>query len=278
MSDEHRRVAVVTGAARGGSIGRATAARLLADGFDVLISDIPSAIASHPDYEIASPSELEQACTELADLGNVKAVACDVRDSGQVEAMMDVAIEHFGQLDVLVNNAGVSVGVMPIVDLDLEDWKLSLDVMATGVFLCSRAAARRMVERGHAGRIITIASQSSKTGMPLLGAYTAAKWAALGFTQCLAHELGPHGITVNAVCPGTVDTHMLALRGGVFEAYTRMTGLDLDTYRRKLARQIPLGRFAEPEEVAAAVSFLASEDARYITGESINVTGGQEMH
>lgn len=272
------RVAVITGAGREGSIGRAIARRLLDDGFAVVLSDVGGSLDTHPDYEVAPGSALDQARAALAPFGDVHAVPCDVRRADQVEALLDAAVERFGRLDVLVNNAGLAVGLTPVVELSEEDWQLNLDVMATGVFLCSRGAARRMIDQGEGGRIITIASQSAKTGMPLLAAYTAAKFAALGFTQSLAHELGPHGITVNAVCPGTVDTPLLAVRGGVYEAYSRMTGLDVETYKRKLLRQIPLGRFATPEDIAQAVGFLASPAAAYITGESINVTGGQEMH
>lgn len=272
------RVAVITGAAREGSIGRAIAERLLKDGLRVVLSDIGAPIDSHPDYELPPPSELELAAQALLEIGEVHAIPCDVRAAEQVQALIDGAVERFGRLDALVNNAGLAIGLQEIVDLSEEDWRLNLDVMATGVFLCSRAAARRMLEQQQGGRIVTIASQAAKTGSPMLGAYTAAKWAALGFTQCLAHELGPHGITVNVVCPGTVDTPLLAVRGGIFDAYTTKTGYSVEEYRRRLKRQIPLRRFATPHDIAAAVSFLISADADYITGESINVTGGQEMH
>jgi NAD(P)-dependent dehydrogenase (short-subunit alcohol dehydrogenase family) len=272
------RVAVVTGAGREGSIGRAIARRLLDDGLAVVLSDVGGALDTHPDYEVAPGSALDDARRVLAAHGEVHAVPCDVRRPDQVQALMDSAVQRFGRVDALVNNAGLAVGLAPVTDLTFEDWQLNLDVMATGVFLCSQAAARQMVQQGDGGRIVTIASQSAKTGMPLLAAYTAAKFAALGFTQSLAHELGPHGITVNAVCPGTVDTPLLAVRGGVFERFSAMVGMDEDRYKARLLRQIPLGRFAQPEDIAGTVGFLVSEAAAYITGESINVTGGQEMH
>jgi NAD(P)-dependent dehydrogenase (short-subunit alcohol dehydrogenase family) len=273
-----RAAAVVTGAAREGSIGRAIALRLLKDGFRVVISDLEGGLVDRPEYDAAEATALERTATELSAYGEVEAIACDVRDATQVQALIDGAIARFGRIDALVNNAGLAVGVVPVVELSEADWQLNLDVMATGVFLCSRAAARRMIDQGQGGAIVTIASQSAKTGFPLLGAYTAAKFAALGLTQVLAHELGPHQIRVNAVCPGTIDTPLLAVRGGVFDAYTQMTGTSLKDYRRRLTRQIPLGRFGAPEDVADTVAFLVSPSARYITGESINVTGGQEMH
>jgi NAD(P)-dependent dehydrogenase (short-subunit alcohol dehydrogenase family) len=272
------RVAVITGAARKGSIGRAIARSLLDGGLRVVISDVDRPLNTHPDYEVAPESALAEAERELSAFGEVRSAACDVRNAEEVQELVAFARHTFGRIDVLVNNAGLGVGLTPVTELEERDWRLNLDVMATGVFLCSRAAARAMIEQGDGGRIITIASQAGKTGMPLLAAYCAAKFAALGFTQSLAHELGPHGITVNAVCPGTVDTPLLAVRGGVFDAFTKTTGHSEAEYRRRLLRQIPLGRFAGPEDIASAVTFLASDDAAYITGESINVTGGQEMH
>jgi NAD(P)-dependent dehydrogenase (short-subunit alcohol dehydrogenase family) len=273
-----QRVAVITGAAREGSIGRAIARRLLEDGLRVVISDVGGALDTHPDYEVAPQPALEQAERALCAHGPVRSTVCDVRKADEVAELVAFARREFDRIDVMVNNAGLGVGLTPVTELEQSDWQLNLDVMATGVFLCSRAAARAMIEQGDGGRIITIASQAGKTGMPLLAAYCAAKFAAIGFTQALAHELGPHAITVNAVCPGTVDTPLLAVRGGVFDAYTKATGHSVEDYRRRLLRQIPLGRFAAPEDIAAAVGFLASDAASYVTGESINVTGGQEMH
>lgn len=272
------RVAIVTGAARSGGIGRAIARRLARDGMCVTISDVEKPPESHPDYEVAPASELEKAAAELAEYGEVLSITCDVRKADQVEAMFDATVSRFGRVDVLVNNAGLAIGLKPITELTDEDWQLNLDVMATGVFLCSRAAVRRMLDQGHGGAIINIASQAGKTGMALLAAYCSAKFAVIGFTQSLAQELGPHGITVNAVCPGTVSTPLLSVKGGVFDAYTQLTGLSVEDYTRRLMRSIPLRRFATPEDIASTVGFLASDDARYITGEAINVTGGQEMH
>jgi NAD(P)-dependent dehydrogenase (short-subunit alcohol dehydrogenase family) len=272
------KVALVTGAARRGGIGRAIAARLLRDGMTVVVSDLERPMDTHPGYASARAADLDDAVAELAALGPVAACACDVRDAEQVEALFEFATGRFGRIDVLVNNAGIAVGLAPVVELSEADWRVNLDVMATGVFLCSRAAARRMVAQGDGGRIVTVASQAGKAGTPWLAAYCAAKFAAIGFTQSLAHELGEHGITVNAVCPGTVLTPLLDVPGGIFDTYPRMMGITREQYERKLVRSIPLGRFETPEDVAAAVAFLASDDAAYITGEALNVTGGQTMH
>jgi NAD(P)-dependent dehydrogenase (short-subunit alcohol dehydrogenase family) len=258
-------VAVVTGAGRPTGIGFAIARSLLEGGYRVVISDIDQTSLSH-------------AADLLAEHGPIHAFPCDVTSEADVERLVaDTATEH-GSVDVMVCNAGIGTGLAEVVDLTLEAWQRALDVMATGTFLSARAAARTMVQSGTPGRIIIISSQAGKTGMPLLGAYCAAKFATVGLTQVMAHELGPHGITVNAVCPGTVDTEMLEVEGGLFDVYSQRFGMSKADYRRRVTRTIPLGRFAEPDDIADVVAFLASPAARYITGEAVNVTGGQEMH
>jgi len=271
------RVAVVTGAARRGGIGRAIAARLVRDGLAVMVSDLERPMQSHPDYASAKPTELSEAVAELGRDGEVAGQPCDVRETTQVDALIDATVERFGRLDVLVNNAGLAIGLSPVTELTDADWEVNLDVMASGVMRCSRAAARRMIEQGDGGRIITVASQAGLVGQPWLAAYCAAKFAAVGFTQSLAHELGAHGITVNAVCPGTVMTPLLDVPGGIFDTYPKLAGITREQYERKVVRTIPLGRFETPEDVANVVGFLASEDAAYVTGTALNVSGGQTM-
>ena len=277
MSRTTPRVAVVTGAAREGGIGRAIAARLLRDGCRVMISDLGQPMESHPEYQASGGAELAQAVAALEPLGDVVSFPCDVRNAIQVEELLDRTVDVFGSIDVMVNNAGIAVGLAPVVEIADADWQVNLEVMATGVFLCSRGAARRMIDQGRGGRIITIASQAGKVGMARMGAYCAAKFAAVGLTQVMALELGEFNITVNAVCPGTVMTPLLGVKGGLFDTYTAMTGLSREEYEHRLKRTIPVRRFETPEDVAASVAFLASEDAAYITGEALNVNGGQLM-
>ncbi|MBI2245434.1 MAG: SDR family oxidoreductase [Nocardioides sp.] len=271
------RVVVLTGGARAGGMGRAIAESFLRLGDAVVLSDVGAPLASHPDYEVAPPDHLRQAADELAALGPVLPVACDVTSEDQVVALFESAVAEHGRVDVVVNCAGLAIGLTPTTALPLKDWQVNLDVMATGAFLVAREAARRMVPQG-SGRIITIASQAGKTGMPLLAAYSAAKFAVIGLTQSMAAELGEHGITVNAICPGTIDTPLLAVKGGVYQTFSNAAGRTEEDYRARLARQIPARRFGTPDDIAAAAVYLASEGASFVTGEALNVTGGQEMH
>jgi NAD(P)-dependent dehydrogenase (short-subunit alcohol dehydrogenase family) len=273
------KVAVVTGSGRSGGIGQAIAAALAGEGAKVVLSDIGRPFQDFPDYEVAERSDIERCARGLRDRGaEVEIVYADVAEERDVANLVAKTVERFGTIDVMINNAGIGLGLVPIVELTVEAWRRNLDVMALGTMLGIREAARRMIAQGDGGAIINIASQAGKTGWPLLGAYCAAKFAILGLTQVAAKELGGHGITVNAVCPGTVETPLLDLKGGLWEAYSKMSGLELDALKASILPQIPLARFQKPEDVADCVLFLASKQGRYITGEAVNSTGGQEMH
>ena len=272
-----RRVAVVLGAGRRGGIGRSVVDRFLRDGCAVLAADLGAPLASHPTYEVAPHADLAELAA-LCDDSLLRVTTCDVSKEGEVEQLFKTAIGAFGHVDVAVNSAGLGIGLTRTVDLSLKDWNVNIDVMATGAFLFAREAARSMLAAGAGGRIITIASQAGKTGIPYLSAYCAAKFAVIGLTQCLALELGGNGITVNAVCPGTIDTPLLAVKGGVYDTFSKAAGRTQAEYRERLVRHIPVGRLGRPDDVAAAVAYLSSAEASFVTGEALNVTGGEEVH
>ena len=177
-----------------------------------------------------------------------------------------------------MNNAAAPPGAdrVPVIELGEEAWSTVLDVNLKGTFLCSRAVARAMLERNVRGRIVNISSNCGKMGYPKLAAYCASKFGILGFTQALAMELAPHGITVNAICPGAADTDRLDYLGrrpdGSFDAALRGQQI------RMRGASVPIGRLATADDVAEVAAFLVSESAEYITGQAINVAGGSIMH
>jgi NAD(P)-dependent dehydrogenase (short-subunit alcohol dehydrogenase family) len=246
-------VAVVTGAARG--IGRGIAHRLAREGAMAVVADVVL-------------QQAEQTASELAAEGlRCRAVQMDVRRSDSVDRTFDALIAETGGIDILVNNAGVHL-VKPITDYSDEDWAWVMDVNARGPFFTMRAAARHMKSRG-SGRIVNIVT--ILTGTPFSSLYEASKHAVMGLTKCLMYELAPHGITVNAVSPGAVDTDLL--RKGIQEK-AAASGMTVDDIYAQIAQTTPLGRLCTPEDVAAAVAFLVSPDGAYVTGELIHVTGG----
>lgn len=202
------------------------------------------------------------------------AIKVDVTREDDVQRMVRETIEAFGSLDVLCNNAGMIEAIGPLENLTVEEWDDNFAVNTKGVFLCSKSVIPQMRKQGY-GRIINNASQCGKTGFANFGHYSAAKAAVLMFTQVLALELAKTNIHVNAVCPGSVDTEMTDREA---EIISKKTGEDPVMLKNSWISGIPIGRYATPEDIAKVFVFLASESADYITGESINVTGGQEMH
>ena len=259
MSEQTARVAWVTGAGRG--IGRAIALRLARDGLTLAVNDIDTESARVVQEEIEGVG------------GRAVSVPGDISDEATVVGIIARITDEFGGLDVLVANAGV-IHIGPMLDTTLEDFDRVQNVNVRGVFLCGREAGRQMIAQGR-GKIINAASIAGRRGSIDQLAYGSSKFAVIGMTQCMAKEFGPHGVTVNAYCPGIVDTRMWDHIDTVRSA---SMGLEKGGAREAVVKTIPIGRQEEPEDVANLVSFLASPGSDYITGQSINVCGGISMN
>jgi len=250
------KTALVTGGASG--IGAAIARALDNAGVRVAIADLDVTRAQLVANELTN----DAVCLSI-----------DVRVRTSVQSALDGAAEALGGIDILVANAGVST-MRAAVELTDEEWDFNFDVNARGVFLTNQIYCRRLLDEGRKGVIVNTASLAGKVGAPLLGHYSASKFAVLGWTQSLAREMAVHGIRVNAVCPGFVRTSMQE-REVEWEASLRK--MTPDAVREEYISLTPLGRLEEPEDVADVVLFLASDAARFMTGQGVNVTGGVRM-
>jgi len=247
------RVALVTGAGRG--LGRAIALRLAREGASIAVNHLE-------DPDGVNRREAEAVASEiLAGGGRAFVVSASVADAAQVDAMVRAVSESLGPVSILVNNAGI-LRDMTLKRMGEDDWRAVLDVNLTGAFHCVKAVLEGMREAGW-GRIVSLSSVVGLTGAIGQTNYAASKAGLIGFTKSLAREVGRRGVTVNAVAPGFIDTAMLrTIPEGV---------------RARILEQIPVNAWGEPEDVAHAVAFLASEEARYITGQVIGVNGGYYM-
>jgi meso-butanediol dehydrogenase / (S,S)-butanediol dehydrogenase / diacetyl reductase len=274
------KVALVTGCAGERGLGRAIARRLAAEGADLVLTDLaPKGIRTVPTKSQGDWGGLDAVAAQIRAAGRRAVTALvDVRSADQIDRVVEAALRELGGIDILVNNAASPPGAdrVPVVELTEEAWDTVLNVNLKGAFLCSQAIARVMLRRGIGGRIINIASDRAKVGTAILAAYCTSKFGLIGLTQSLAMELAPAGITVNAICPGGVDTERMDYLG------RRPDGTYDEALRRaEIARRaaaIPLGRFTSPEDVAEVAAFLASEGAGHITGQAINVSGGAVNH
>ncbi|MFT4769449.1 MAG: NAD(P)-dependent dehydrogenase (short-subunit alcohol dehydrogenase family) [Glaciecola sp.] len=274
MGNISNKVALCTGAGSEKGIGAGILMHLAKQGYRIVVSDLGE--NSGPDSNGTATQAMQNVVARITALGSeCVAIPCDVRDDRQVTRLFDETIDTFGQIDVLINNAGIGYLMKAFVDVPVDEWRLVMDVNLTGTFLCSQEAAKRMIDAGNGGRIINIASQAAKTGFPHLAAYVASKHGLVGLTRSNACELGEHGITVNAVCPNHITTELGARQN---EYYAELQGLTVPEYLAAMKNRIPMKRHCTAQDVAAMVAFLASDDASYITGEALNVSGGEETH
>jgi sorbitol-6-phosphate 2-dehydrogenase len=253
-------VTIITGAGQG--IGKGIAQRFIQEGAKVLVADI-------------NPVTAEQTAAELRQSGgDAASFTVDVTKADQVDAMVEYAVKLWGRLDTMICSAGI-IKAYPIMEFPEETWDAIINVNLKGTFLCARAASRVMVEQ-RSGSIIMINSKSGKKGGLWLAAYCASKFGGIGLIQSIALDLAPFNVRANAICPGNVfSTPMWDL---LDKEYSRKLGIPPEQVRQKYLEKVPLGRECKVEDVASAAVFLASDEASYITGISLSVTGGQEMN
>jgi NAD(P)-dependent dehydrogenase (short-subunit alcohol dehydrogenase family) len=275
------KVAIVTGAGRRGGLGAAIAERLAAEGAKVVVADIGAAAGAHlPASAIGASGEMQAVVADIVGAGgSAVALPCNMLDGAAVERLVADTVGHFGAVDILVNNAGIGYLMKPIVEMSLDEWDTVLGVNLRGVFAATQAVARRFVAQAAAGRpggrIVNIASQAAKSGFPHAASYCASKHGLVGLTRVAAIELAVHAVTVNAVCPNHVTTGLGAWQN---EYFAKLLGKSVEQYLADMRARIPLGRPGLPSDTAEAVAFLCSDAAQYITGEAMNVSGGEEMH
>jgi len=271
-------VAIVTGAGRMRGIGRAIAVRLAEDGADVVVTALDRPPEDFPEAERhaawrGAPSVAE----EIRGLGRrALPLDLDVTQPEQVQAMVDRTVAEFGRIDVLVNNAGLALvsGKKNLWEVEDDEWRREIDVNLNGVFYCCKAVARVLLDQKEGGRIVNISSLAGRVAQPQYGGYTPAKFAVVGLTQALALELAPYGVNVNCIAPGSTDTDMM---DGTFRRTGERLGVPFEAVKGAVRNFIPLGRQAEPREIASVVAYLCSPAAAYITGQTISVDGGAIM-
>ena len=267
-----KKVAVCTGSGRPGGLGEAILRRFGEEDYRLVVTDVDGSGTDH----LAQLDEMASVAESLRSQGaDVLSHPCDVRSAESVKQLFNAVMEHFGRVDVLINNAGIGFVMKDTREVSPDEWNLVIDVTLSGVFHCTQSAAAHMEAAGRGGRIINIASQAAKTGFPHMAPYCAAKHGVIGLTRTAAIDYGAAGITVNAVCPNHVTTGLGSAQNAYFSAFKGMTE---SAYLEEMAARIPLQRIGQAADTAAMCAFLASDEASFITGEAINVSGGEEMH
>ena len=242
------KVAIITGAASRG-MGRAIANRFAKEGADIVIADIASADSTINEIKTHG--------------GKALVIKTDVTRSSEVDSMVEAVLHRFGKIDILVNNAGILLK-KPFIDTTEEEWERVFNINVKGYFLCARAVAKEMIKK-RKGKILMVASDSAIVGFANLVAYGSSKGAVLSFVRCLAAELAPYGVNVNAILPGTTETDM-----------SRKNLAD-PAWRKQVVARFPLGRLGKPEDTAGAALYLASSDSDWMTGQGLVVDGGHTM-
>ncbi|NOX60494.1 MAG: SDR family oxidoreductase [Chloroflexi bacterium] len=279
MNNLEGKVAIVTGAGRKDGIGAAIALKLAGAGAHVVVADLAAAPRTNLAHPAAGGWEALQEVAGMVEAAGPRALAVkvDVTDMAAVENMVAQAVDAFGRLDILVNNAGVVFGPAPVAQMTEEAWRKTLDVNATGTFLCCKAALPAMLQTASQtgyGRIINMSSLAAIRPKPFMAAYAAGKAAVIALTQSLSQEVARFGVTVNAILPGDIDT---AFKQWGLQLESMVRGKAYDDVVEAAVAQIPVGRLGTPEDVASLVAYLVSEEAGFITGQAYNVSGGREL-
>ncbi len=262
-SEFHKgKTAVVTGGGQG--LGEAICLRLAEEGCNIVVADI-------------NPNGITETVQRIIEAYNVEAagIVTDVTNEEQVKALVDQTVERFGTLDIMVSNAGI-LKAKPIDEFPAHEWLSVMKVNLYGYFLCAKHAATVMKQQ-HSGVIIQINSKSGKVGSYKNSAYASSKFGGIGLTQSLALELAEFGVRVNAICPGNMLDSPL-WKDSLFKQYSRTRSMTVDEVRQYYINKVPLKRGCTYDDVCDALVFLTSDRASYITGQAINVTGGQVMH
>ena len=277
FQDLKGKTVVVTGSGREKGIGKAVLIAFANAGCNVVVSDIGTQKGDQFNSDhVGLSDEMESIVSKAKNLGvDAFAVPCDVRIEQEVQSLIETTVDRFGGIDVLVNNAGVGYIMEPLVEFKSESWDAVIDVNLKGVFLATKHAAIKMIDKGAGGSIINIASQAAKSGFPFAAAYTASKHGVVGLTRSNAVELGQHKIRVNSVCPNHITTGLGHWQNQFF---SEKLGQNYDDYLQAIRDRVPLGRVGMVEDIAKACLFLASNQSEYLTGEALNVSGGEEMH
>jgi meso-butanediol dehydrogenase/(S,S)-butanediol dehydrogenase/diacetyl reductase len=257
------KVALCTGSGRAGGLGFGILDRLGQEGCKLVVTDLAPALA---ESEGSSYTALQSKGYEVIQ------ISCDVSIEADVISCLDQVLHHFGAIDIVVNNAAIGHIMKPLLELGTDEWLKVIGVNLTGAFLFTREAGKRMQP---GSSIVNIASQAAKTGFRQMAPYVSSKHGMIGLTRTSAIDLAPKNIRVNAVCPNHVTTDMGRQQS---EYFSQLRGMSPEEYRKGIAERVPLGRVGSPSDTAAAVAFLASSDAEFITGEAMNVSGGEEMH
>lgn len=278
MSDLTGKVALVTGAGRHRGLGRAIALRLAEDGANLVVTGLHREPEELPEHEQEMGwTGVNSLAAEIEAMGKqALAFECDLTDKASVADLLQASFEQFGRIDILVNNAAVPSGAgdAPILDMDDDLWYRTVDINLNSVYLVTKAVGNLMRKREDGGSIINISSTAGRRGIPDYGAYCATKFGIIGFTQQCATEMARYGIRVNCVAPGSHSTDMM---DGTIGRTAAKFGISTDQVRSGIKSAALMQRQGLPSELAASISFLAGEDASFVTGQTLNVDGGAHM-